>query len=129
MVQLKILSGKMAGTEIVARHFPFRIGRSPASHLVLNDPGVWEQHATVSLDPSRAFQLQTQADAFAVVNAERTQNSTLRNGDLFELGSVKLGFSLSSAAQRSLRLREALTWIGIAVLCLAQILLIYRLQR
>jgi pSer/pThr/pTyr-binding forkhead associated (FHA) protein len=129
MVLLKILSGRMAGTEIVARHFPFRIGRASASDLTLDDPGIWEQHAAMSLDSSKAFLLQTQPDAFAAVNAERTQNSILHNGDVIELGSVKIGFSLSSATQRSLRLREALTWVGIAGLCLAQIFLIYRLLR
>ena len=42
MVQLDILSGRKAGTSIVARRFPFHIGRASDSSLSLDDGGVWD---------------------------------------------------------------------------------------
>ncbi len=35
MIQLSILSGKKAGTQTVARRFPFRIGRAAENELQL----------------------------------------------------------------------------------------------
>ena len=49
MVQFKIVSGKMAGTEQVARRFPFRIGRSAEADLRLEDDGVWDDHLELSV--------------------------------------------------------------------------------
>ena len=55
MLQLKILSGKTAGTEWVARRFPVRIGRASNSDLRLEDDGVWEEHLYLELDPAAGF--------------------------------------------------------------------------
>ena len=55
MVQLRILSGKMAGVDITARHFPFRIGRSAAAELQLQEDGVWERHLELPWIPPPAI--------------------------------------------------------------------------
>jgi hypothetical protein len=49
----------------------------------------------------------------------------LRNGDLIEIGSVKLQFFLSETRQKGLRFRETLKWAAIAIISLGQIALIY----
>lgn len=125
MVQLDILNGTKAGSQCVARRFPFQLGRSPQAALVLPDPGVWEQHATFTSRPGQGVVVSAAKDAFVAVNGQRVQEAVLRNGDLIEAGSVKMRFGLSPAPQSSLRLREALTWLGLAVLCLGQVALIY----
>jgi len=52
----------------------------------------------------------------------------LRNGDLIELGSAQLRFWFARTRQKTLRLREALTWIALVMLFGTQIGLIYLLR-
>ena len=125
MLQLKILTGKKAGAQWVARHFPVWIGRSPQADLSLEEEGVWDYHVNISVDPSQGFVLSLQPGAFASINSQPVEQAVLRNGDLIELGALKLQFGLSPTRHRSLRLREALTWIALALLCLGQVALIY----
>ncbi len=128
MVQLKILSGKMAGTERVARHFPFRIGRSPTADLQLEEDGVWDQHLELAFDAANGFILSTHSDALATINGEAFRETILRNGDALEIGALKICFWLAETRQASLRLREWLTWAALALITAAQVYLIYRLS-
>ena len=43
MVQLRILSGKMAGDVHLVRRFPFHIGRAAGNELTLEGEGIWEE--------------------------------------------------------------------------------------
>jgi pSer/pThr/pTyr-binding forkhead associated (FHA) protein len=124
MVQLRIISGPMAGREVVARHFPFRLGREPAADLPLAAPGVWERHAQIHCCGGTSLELNSHPEAFTGLNGERVQRAILRNGDLIELGSVTLQFWLSPTRQASLWLREWLTWLALAGLFAAQVALI-----
>jgi hypothetical protein len=125
VVQLDILSGKQAGTQWVARRFPFQLGRSTQATLVLEEPGVWDRHAEFALRPGEGLVISATMDAAIVVNGRPVRQAVLRSGDLIEAGSVKLRFGLGPTRQRSLRLREAMTWLGLAALCLGQVVLIY----
>jgi pSer/pThr/pTyr-binding forkhead associated (FHA) protein len=125
MVQLKILSGKKAGATWNARRFPVRIGRSAHADLQLEEDGIWERHLMLDFNPAEGLILSAEPNALASVNGESVQQTVLRNGDLIELGSLKLQFWLSETRQRGLRLRESLTWAGIGVVCLGQGALIY----
>ena len=125
MVQLDILSGKQAGTLWVARRFPFQLGRSPQAALVLEEPGVWDRHAEFTLRPGEGVMVSATTDASIIVNGQPVRQAVLRNGDLLEAGSVKLRFGLAPTRQHGLRLREAMTWLGLAALCLGQVALIY----
>jgi pSer/pThr/pTyr-binding forkhead associated (FHA) protein len=125
VVQLDILSGKQAGTQWVARRFPFCVGRSPQAALVLEEPGVWDRHAEFSLHPGEGVMVSATTDAPVVVNGQPVRQAVLRNGDQLEAGSVKLRFGLSPTSQHGLRLREAMTWLALAALCLGQVGLIY----
>lgn len=129
MVRLTILNGKKAGTEWVARRFPVRIGRSSACDLRLEEDGVWDQHLELSFDPEQGFILTVQPDALASVGGQSIQRTSLRNGDIIEIGALQMHFALSPTRHRSLRIREALTWIALAALCLGQIALIYWLAQ
>jgi len=128
VVQLDILSGKKAGTQWVARRFPFQVGRSPQSALVLEEPGVWDHHAEFTLRSGEGVMVSATTDASIIVNGQPVRQVILRNGDLLEAGSVKLRFGLAPTLQHGLRLREAITWLGLAALCLGQIALIYWLS-
>lgn len=125
MVQLDILSGRKAGSQVVARRFPFRAGRNGQSTLVLEDGGVWDDHFELSVRPADGVVLTSAPEALTLVNGTRFQEARLRNGDLIEAGSVKLRFSISSPEQSGLALRESATWTALALLCLGQVALIY----
>jgi len=125
MVQLSILSGKQAGSHWVARHFPVHIGRSPKADLRLDEAGVWDQHLQILLKPKQGFLLQAEDNALVSVNGEPTRSQFLRNGDSIELGASKLRFWLAESGQRGLSSREWLTWIGIGLISLCQVVLVY----
>jgi len=129
MVQLNILSGKMAGDSWSARRFPVRIGRSSKADLQIEENGVWDEHIQIELSPAEGFRLRTQPNAVAIVNSQPTNDVLLRNGDLIQIGSSKMQFWLSETRQRGLRFREWLTWAGIAAVSLGQVALIYWLIR
>ena len=124
MIQLRILSGRQSGQSLVVRRFPCALGREAGAGLRLDDPGVWEQHATLQFQPPDSISLRARSDASMLVNGERVQEATLRAGDLFELGAAKISFSLSPVKQKGLRFRETLVWTGLGLLVLAQLALI-----
>ena len=128
MFQFQILNGARAGTRWVAARLPFSVGRSSADDLRLEDAGVWEHHCRVELRDDHRAALVAAPEALTTVNGQPAQDIVLRNGDIIELGSLRLQFGLSPTTHRSLRLREVVTWIAIALLSLAQIALIYALS-
>lgn len=129
MVQLDIVSGKMAGTAWLARRFPVRIGRSPEADLRLEDDGVWDQHLELSLDRAEGFVLQVQSPAVAAVNDEPIDRARLRNGDAIALGSARLRFWLRPACQSGLWVREAVVWLLLVGVFAGQLLLLNWLGR
>jgi hypothetical protein len=129
MVQLKILSGKKAGTVSVVRHFPFQLGRSANSDLQLDEAGVWDEHFQISLDSTQHIILETQPNALVTINGQPAQQGILRSGDSIEIGSLKMQFWLSQPLQAGLRIRELLVWTAIASVFAAQIVLIYWLPK
>jgi pSer/pThr/pTyr-binding forkhead associated (FHA) protein len=129
MVQFRILSGKMAGTQWVARHFPVRIGRAAANDFQLEEAGVWDQHLELEFRPAEGFVLTTQPQALASVNGQPAQSILLRNGDCIEIGSAKLQFWLGETRQHGLRIREWLVWATVAAISLGQVALVYWLIR
>lgn len=129
MVQLKILSGKQAGTSWVARHFPVRIGRGPTAEFQADEDGVWDEHLAIGFSSADGFTFQACSEAVVCLNGELVRAGSLRNGDLMELGALKLQFWLGEPRQRGLTAREILIWVGIAAVSLAQIALIYWLPK
>lgn len=129
MIQLRILSGKMAGEIIFVRHFPFHIGRSPQNDLCLDDDGVWDSHLAIDFERAEGYMLQTAPDAFAAVNEQPQQHARLGNGDVISFGSAKLQFWLAPATLRGLRLREAFVWLLLIGATIVQIVLLLALGK
>jgi hypothetical protein len=125
VVELKILNGKKAGTQWVARRFPVQIGRSPTCELCLQEDGIWERHLEIHLQSPMGFVLSASPEALVALNGQLLKQAVLRSGDIIELGPVLIRFGLSATQQRGLRLREFLTWFALGLLCLGQIALIY----
>ena len=55
MVQLKVFSGKQAGTATLARRFPFVVGRNRAADLCLEQDGIWDRHLELHLQIPDGF--------------------------------------------------------------------------
>ena len=125
MLLLKVISGEQAGTEMVARRFPFMIGRSPDATLRLNDDGVWYDHLKLEVRLDEGAVMFASREAFTAVNGYPVTEAVLRNGDVIELGSVRIEFGLSPTRQSSLSLRENLTWFLLGSLGFGQVALIY----
>jgi pSer/pThr/pTyr-binding forkhead associated (FHA) protein len=129
MLQLNLLSGKMAGARWEARRFPVRIGRAATSDLQLEEDGVWDQHLELDFNPAEGFVLATRPGALARVNGQPVQHAVLRNGDRLELGSAKIQFWLGDTRQRGLQIREWFVWTLVVATSLGQIALVYWLLR
>lgn len=128
MFQLQILSGKAAGTVQTARRLPFYVGRRAGADLQAEEPGVWEDHLRLDLDAAQGICAQALAEAPLVVNGTPARSVRLRNGDLLDLGGLKLRFWLAPAPLRSLKWREALTWGWLALLGACQVFLLLWLR-
>lgn len=121
MVQLRVLSGSRAGTAHAASRFPCTIGRSTGDDLQLTEPGVWENHLQLDLQVPAGFRLSRLGQGRASVNgSEFTETQLLHNGDVIELGAVKVQFWLAEVRQASNRMRETLAWLGLAALVLLE---------
>jgi pSer/pThr/pTyr-binding forkhead associated (FHA) protein len=128
IVLFQVLAGKNSGSVHSMARFPALIGRSATAQLRLEEPGVWDRHLQLDFSPTEGFSLSVLPGSWALLNGRNLEEAILRNGDVVELGSVKLQFWLSGTRQRDLRLRETLTWVALGLLCAGQIALIYRLM-
>ena len=128
MIQLRILSGKMAGETILARRFPFNVGRAPENDLCLEDDGVWEYHLAIEFDKAEGFVMGTAPDALTAVNDQLQPSARLKNGDVISFGSTKIQFWLAPAKQRGLRSREIFIWLLLAGATVAQIVMLLKLR-
>jgi pSer/pThr/pTyr-binding forkhead associated (FHA) protein len=129
MVQFEVLSGQRRGAVAMARRFPWRIGRAARADLRLEESGIWDQHLTLKLDPAEGFRLSLCPEALATVNGVPFKEITLRNGDLIEVGPVKLRFWLAEPRRSGLRGREWFTWCLLLAVSGAQVALVYWLQQ
>jgi hypothetical protein len=128
VILLHVLSGKQAHQDFVVRRFPFTVGRGRAD-LVLDEPGVWDRHLHIDFNPATGIEFQAHSEALVLVNGEPAPQGVLRNGDVVTVGGTRLRMWLTPTEQKSLRLREALTWTALVALFPVQIALIYWLLR
>lgn len=120
MVQLRVLNGSRAGTAHTASRFPCTLGRASGDDLQLVEAGVWENHLQLDLRVPDGFRLSRLGQGRASVNGTEFDELTLRNGDVIELGAVKVQFWLAAVQQSDNRARDTLVWIGLVALVLAE---------
>lgn len=104
--------------------FPFTIGRERSADYCCQEPGVWDRHAQLELDPDNGFKVKSPASAPILINGEASHDSALKNGSVLTLGGVQIACWLSAAKQKSLAFGEALTWAMIVTVFAAQIALL-----
>lgn len=123
MVRLQALDGARAGASLSGGRFPLRVGRAPENDFVLEDPGVWLVHFTLACFQNNIV-LEPGADAPVRLNDETlpsNKKAPLHNGDIIGVGAVRLLFTFTPVRQRSLVLRESLTWMALALLALGEV--------
>lgn len=121
--QFQVLTGNAAGGLWLARRFPLRLGRGAGCDLRIEEPGVYEEHATLTLEDRRLW-LRVRPPALAEVNGEPAAEAALRAGDVLTLGSAQLRVWLAPTRQRGLRLGEGLLWALWLGVLLAQFFLL-----
>jgi pSer/pThr/pTyr-binding forkhead associated (FHA) protein len=124
MLQFRAISGSRQATVWEAESFPVQIGRTASADIRLEEAGVWDKHAEVTFDAEEGFFLKGHPGALLRVNGEPVEQARLCNGDILELGSVKLQCWLSEVKRHNLAWRERLVWAGLALVTLLQLLLI-----
>ncbi len=125
MIQFHILNGKLAGRMALARQFPLTIGRAEFADLRLEELGVWDRHVELRLVPEQGFRVALLSEALGSLNGEPFRDAPLRNGDIVQIGEVRLQFWLSATHQPDLAWCEWLTWTGLGMLSLLQVGLVY----
>lgn len=120
MVQLRVLNGSRAGTAHTASRFPCTLGRASSDDLQFVEAGVWENHLQLDLRIPDGFRLSRLGQGRASVNGSEFDDLILRNGDVIELGAVKVQFWLAEVRQSDNRVRETLVWLGLAALVLLE---------
>ncbi|MEM6497813.1 MAG: FHA domain-containing protein, partial [Pseudomonadota bacterium] len=71
----------------------FRIGRSDTNDLVLENSTVSNDHAVVTVDQNNAFEIRDIHSANGThVNGHRTGRAFLNDGDIIEIGRVRMKF-------------------------------------
>lgn len=86
---------------------------------------MWEGHASIALTPSGFFDLIARPEAMVYVDGVRVTETRIKEGDIIDLGAVKLVFHLASAKQRGLALREWILWAVLFALALGQLILMF----
>lgn len=85
-------------TALPVRGQMIRIGRHEENDICLSNKTVHRYHAVLHLSPDDSYVISDISGAQGngvFVNAERIEHATLRNGDLIEIGDVKLRFRLN----------------------------------
>ncbi|MGH7968427.1 MAG: FHA domain-containing protein [Limisphaerales bacterium] len=108
----------------MARRFPVRVGRSAQVEYQTDEDGVWDEHLSIEFTQAEGFLLQPHPEALVCLNGEAVQRTALRNGDLIELGGLKLQFWLAPAPMGASAWREVVVWAGLAAVAAVQIALI-----
>lgn len=124
MIELRILAGTQAGGQWSPRRFPVRIGRHPDCDLVLQDPGVWDEHVEIAHDAASGFYMTPLSEGAVIVNQHPVESAVLRSGDTLTLGGAVVQFWLAPARQRYFRMLEGAIWLAWLALFAAQVALI-----
>ena len=114
MVELAILTGRRAHTVIPVPRLPCVLGRAEAD-IALSEPGVAAMHATLRDAGTEGFVLESDASASIYSGGKPLQRLALRDGSVFDLGSIRLQFRIQPSQPRDLRWLEVLAFGLIAV--------------
>jgi pSer/pThr/pTyr-binding forkhead associated (FHA) protein len=128
MFQLTRVASRTESGQVAAviRALPFVIGREKSADLQLEQPGIWNSHATFQLDPNGRVVIDSHPECSSWLNDQLLEGSTpLKPGDILKIGPTALRFELSSVEQRNPAIREWLLYLLVVFFIGSQIFFIY----
>lgn len=87
-VSMQLTDGSVRRNVVIA-HFPFVVGRSPESSLMLPQPYISRNHARFVIDGDEIVLEDTHSSHGTFVNGERITRHPLRTGDTIQFGSLQ----------------------------------------
>lgn len=116
MVQLEILRRGQASAKHSVQTFPCVIGRAAGCGVRLDEPGIWDEHASLRHEDDLGFSLIASGGGSLTIGGETVREGRIKNGDTFELGAVAIRFWMSTTRPRSHRSGDIVFWsiIGLA---------------
>ncbi len=121
MLLLRVTDSRGAVTQHLAEAFPYQIGRSSQADLRLQEPGVFENHASIVPSEKARFVVQTEGESLLLRNGEPVRRVQLAPGDEFLIGSARILVSLAPAKQKRLAASEAAVWLLLAGVMASQV--------
>ena len=120
MLLLRVTDSRGTVTQHLVEKFPYRIGRSTQSHLRLEEPGIFEQHASIVPAEHGRFLIRSEGESLLLRGGEALREAQLVPGDELSLGSARIMVSLAPARQKRLALSEAIVWLLLAIVAAGQ---------
>jgi hypothetical protein len=121
MLLLRVTDSRGGVTQHIAEAFPYRIGRSPQAHLRLQEPGVFDHHASIVPAEHARFSIQTEGESLLLRNGEPVRSAQLAPGDEFSIGSARILVSLAPARRKRLAAAEAALWLLLGGVMVSQV--------
>jgi hypothetical protein len=107
---------------------PFSIGRQSSADFQLEGAGIWENHASISLNHDGRPLVSIREEASCLLNDEVVQGAhVLKPGDILKIGEVVLRFDLSACPQKSSLLQEGCVYILASAFIITQFICVYLL--
>jgi hypothetical protein len=129
MVQFEVFRPGKESTMIPVAELPFRIGRGAQCDLRLSGPGIWEEHAQVTLAEDASFSMARRGEGSLTINGDADNDGRICNGDTIELGSTKLRFWMTPIRPRSQAIGDWIFWLLVGGVLISMIALILGLPR
>ena len=129
MVQFEVFWASGEATIHPFSSLPCTIGRDTRCDLCLPEPGVWDQHVTISLTEDSSFRVVRQSEGTLILNGEVVEDAPLRNGDTLELGGITVRFWLTPVRPRSQSAGDWVFWGLVGLVFATMISLMITLPR
>ena len=111
---------------VVVQAVPFSIGRQSSANLQLEGPGIWENHASLSLNDDGRPIILIREEASCLLNDEVIQGAhILKPGDTLKIGEILLRFDLSACPQKSSFLQEGCVYLLTSAFIISQFVCVY----
>lgn len=112
---------------VVARRFPFKIGRHKSCDLVLSESGVWDHHAVVELQDGDRLHFRYE-EGVNTPDAER-RSLALKHGMEIQMGMAKLVVRFEQVSQKDFIRLDRLVFYSAAAVMIIQLCLIVWLNQ
>lgn len=123
MVELELVRSDQDSKTFPVSKFPCVIGRGSRCDIRLNEPGIWVEHAEITLQPDNSFRIEKKGDGSLLLKGEAITQAEIHAGDIIDLGGVKLRFRLAPVHPGAQSVGDWLFWGSVALVVVAMVTL------